>query len=301
MCYTCSMRIESLRDLHGNFPDYDGYWNSEDLMGTEIRIRELSLTSPEALTQLARVQALQGNLPAARVTIDEARKAIFESGKPIDKRAELRWNLEQGRILCLTMTPAKALNFFTSAWLLAQDLGEVYFSIDAALMLSIIRPPKFQNEWLHKAIEIAETAQIPQAKMWLAQLYTMDGWHSFDFRQYDKALSSFEKALEKSSGQNSDGKTYVIEWCVGRALRALNRSEEALKIQKALQTKMSATGRANGHVVLEIAENMQVMGNTEEAKQYFEQAYNELSTDGWYSDNKASELSRMHYLAKKRT
>ncbi len=295
------MRIESLRDLHGNFPDYDGYWNSDDLMATEIKIRELSATSPEALAQLARVQGLQGNLSGARETIELARKAIFESGQPVDKRSELRWNLEQGRILCLMMTPAKALNFFTSAWLQAQELGEVYFSIDAALMLSIIRPPKFQNEWLQKAIELAENADIPQAKMWQAQLYTMDGWHSFDFRQYDKALASFEKAFAKSLSVNSDAKTYTIQWCVGRALRALGRSEEALAIQKSLQTKMSATGRASGHVVLEIAENMQVMGNTEEAKQYFEQAYNELSGDGWYSDNKASELSRMHYLAKKRT
>ncbi len=42
------------------------------------------------------------------------------------------------------------------------------------------------------------------------------------------------------------------------------------------------------------------LAKKEEAKPYFESAYNKLSRNGWYSDNKTSELSRMQELYKKR-
>ncbi|MGZ3723287.1 MAG: hypothetical protein ACXVA9_10170, partial [Bdellovibrionales bacterium] len=78
------MRIESLHDLHGQFPDIDGFWAFGDLIKTEANIRTRlpgegvawTPKSLEALTQLGRLQGLQGNLSVARATLDEANRAI---------------------------------------------------------------------------------------------------------------------------------------------------------------------------------------------------------------------------------
>ena len=93
------------------------------------------------------------------------------------------------------MNPAQSVPYFSRAWELAEQLGETFFSVEAAVMLSISQSPKLQNEWLQKVIELAEHTQDENSKLWLTQLYVMDGWHSFDFRKYEHALTSFERAL----------------------------------------------------------------------------------------------------------
>ena len=69
---------------------------------------------------------------------------------------------------------------------------------------------------------------------------------------------------------------------------------------KALLEEVTNAGKLNGHVFLEIAECLQILKKQDEAKTYFELAYKKLSSNGWYSDNKTSELSRMQELFKKR-
>ncbi|MES3038712.1 MAG: hypothetical protein V4736_12465 [Bdellovibrionota bacterium] len=301
------MRIESLHDLHGHFPDIDGFWNFEDLAETESKIRNLlpqeaggwNSKNLEILTQLGRVQGLQGNLSLARATLDQAQKAINQIEGPDRIRPEIRFLLEQGRIFCLSMTPFKAQPFFTQAWTLANDANETFFAIDAALMLSISQPPKSKNEWLQKALALAEKTEKEQGQLWLAQLYTMDGWHSFDFRLFDKALESFQKAFQRPRAANEKNKEIIIRWCVARALRAVGRTEEALDMQQRLLTELTSAATPNGHVFLEVAECLQALQKHQEAKTYFEFAYKELSSDGWYSDNKKNELGRIQTLSKK--
>ena len=291
------MRIESLYSALAYFPDIDGFWQPEDFPATEREIRSKSPVTVELLSQLARVQGLQGELPAARETLELARQMMTERAEP---RARLRWLLEQGRIHCLAMSPTKANEFFVQAWNLANEAGESFFAIDAALMLSTIRPPKSQNEWLQKALSLAETSDDSRARLWLTQLYLLDGWHSYDFRQFEKALESFNKAISMPSLSDDQSRTYPLLWSKARVLRAMGQVTEALEIQERLWKEMQSSGKVNGHVYLEIAECYQLLRNQDEAKANFELAYAELSADGWYSDNHAEDLSRMKYLYKKR-
>src|SRR6476620_2648798 len=128
------MRIESLRGLHGQFPDIDGFWHFDDLMKTEITIREgLPRTGMpwtpkdvEHLTQLARVQGLQGDLMGAKVTLENALEMIGKLEEKDRVRPVIRYSLELGRIHCLSMTPAKAQNALSHALKLAQELGDDY-------------------------------------------------------------------------------------------------------------------------------------------------------------------------------
>ena len=303
------MRIESVRDLHSQFPDIDGYWASGDFALTEATIRsalpadiggEWSAKALDAITQLVRVQNLQGQSAEAKETLELARKLIMAMDPGKRTRLEIRLLLEEGRHLCLAMMPSKAQTHFNKAWTMATTTDEVFLAIEAAVMLSISQPPKFKNDWLQRAIALAEKTDIQQAKLWLAQLYLMDGWHAFDFRRFDDALKSFKKALERPRQPGEMTSLVLIKWCVARAMRALGLNQEALDIQKELLAEVSIEGKPNGHVFLEIAECLQLLKKTEEAKAYFESAYKELSVNGWYSDNKASELSRMQHLYKKR-
>ncbi len=292
------MRVESLKDLLTQFPDIDGYWDVNRLLTTESQIR--LLPGGEALTQLARVQGLQENILEARVTLDQVKTVLDETTGPEKTRLEIRFLLELGRILCLSMTPSKAQPHFFRAWEMATKVPEFhYFAVDAAVMLSNTQPPKYQNEWLIKATALAEESKNPQAALWKSQLYVMQGWHLFDFRRLPEALSSFEKAAVQEPPPTEE-KLLVIKWSIARVMRGLNRFEEALAIQRFLKTQLTI-GAAAGHVDLELAENLQSLQQHQEAKTYFESAYAELSMNRWYSDNRAAELSRMQYIHKKRT
>jgi tetratricopeptide (TPR) repeat protein len=220
-------------------------------------------------------------------------------GKAHD-RTEIRLLLEEGRHLWLIRNPAKALNLFNQAWTLASTSGENFFAIDAAIMLSLCQPKKFQNEWLQKALSLAEESPDEQAKLWLTQLYILNGWHFFDFRRFEEAYDNFIKALDRPRGNGETSNVHMIRWCVGRALRGLNRITEALDIQTQIKTDLSILGQTNGHVFLEIAECLQLLQRVEEAKSFFELAYKDLSTDPWYSDNNGTELKRMQFLYKLR-
>lgn len=301
------MRIESLHDALAFFPDIDGFWNGHSLAESESQI--LSLLPPpgetgsdaratERLTQLARIQGLQGDFDKAKATLDLASQWMAKG--LTDPRAEVRWLLEKGRILCLSMSPAKAHDVFAQAWTLANENHLTYFAVDAALMLSTVRPPKYQNEWLQKALTLAESSEDKQVRLWLSQLLFLEGWHACDFRQFDRSLQCFEKAMSQPRATDENWRLMAMQWSRGRVLRALGHTDQALELQKTLLKEMGFKGRVSGHVYLEIAECLQLLKQTELARTNFELAYGELSVDGWYADNRVDELARMKYLFKKR-
>jgi tetratricopeptide (TPR) repeat protein len=301
------MRIESLRDLLSQFPDVDGFWNFDDLTQTETIIKEQldaekmanSTRLVELLTQLARVQGLLGKLTDAGATLLLANDLLGKHHEGGPLRAKIRFLIEQGRFFGLSMNSHQSLAYFAKAWELASPSDQTFFIIEAAVMLSVSQPPKYQNEWLQRALKMAEEATDNDSKLWLSQLYTMAGWHSFDFRKYDEALDNFQKALAQPYSEKEKSKLQRIKWAVGRTLRALNRLEESLEMQRALQAELEAEGKINGHVILEIGECLQLLKRYSEAKPCFESAYKELSLNGWYSDNKSLELSRIQHLSKK--
>ncbi len=308
--YTRWMRTQTVQDLYKQFPDIDGFWSSEDLSVTEITIRQQLPQKPDSewtaeeigsLTQLARVQNLQEKSSEAKVTLEKAKTLLIMCPSDSSKiRTEIRLVLEEGRHLWLARNPAKAQNFFNQAWNMSTETKEDFFAVDAAIMLSLCQPRKSQNEWLQKALALAESSHDEQGKLWLTQLYVLNGWHCFDFRRFEEALENFNKALARPRGNGETSDLYMIRWCVGRALRGLNRVAEALDVQTQLKNDLSILGRVNGYVFLEIAECLQLLQRTEDAKSFYELAYKDLSMNPWFSDNNPTELRRMQFLFKLR-
>lgn len=298
------MRAESLKELLSLFPDIDGFWNSDDLPTTETRIRDrLNQESSndeklKLLTLLAKALALQSKLPEAGATLLLA-KELFGKGPTLSKN-ELRWLIEQGRFYGLSMNPTQSIPSYEKAWTESQKSKDTYCSIEAAVMMSVSQPPKYQNQWLTQALKLAEASDEKDCKLWLPQLYAMSGWHAFDFRKFDEALGFFKRAAELIQDAEPSSGTLGIRWGLGRVLRALSKNQEALEIQRSIMADLESVGLKNGHVFLEVAENLQTLRQDAEAKGFFEQAYKELSLHGWYVDNKASELARIQHLSKQR-
>lgn len=303
-----SMRLESLREILRHFPDIDGFWDLENPENTETRIRqqfpegELPWTpsAVEALIQWARLLAFQDDFVKAKSTLVQAQNLIAGFDDVTRTRLEIRHLLEQGRLLVLQMTPMNAQTYFNQAWILSMKSGHVFFAIDAALMLSISQPPKFKKEWLQKGLQLGTATTDPQAKFWLPFLYSMVAWQDFDLHRYPEALESFENALKGPYLPSGQKMVYLVRWGLARTLRGLKENQKALDMQKELLTDLESQNRISGHVYLEIAECLQGLQRQDEAKSYFESAFKTLSSDKWFSDNKADELSRMQHLSKDR-
>lgn len=300
------MRIESLHSSLAYFPDLDKFWRSDDLAWTEDNIRaQLALERDsntvrtiELLAQLARVRGLRGDLQAARALLGEAHTLLSSSN--VVPATQLRFCLELGRMLALSMSPQKARSAFLQAWELAVISKQDFFAIDAAVMMSTISPAKAQNEWLQRARQVAEQSDNPQAKMWAPQLHMMQGWHAFDLRRYEEALLNFDAAIAANSGSEPPARLFPVLWGRARVLRALGQISEALQQQMSLCDQMQSLGLINGHVYLEIAECNQLLNQHDKARENFELAHGLLSSDGWYVDNRSDELDRMKYISKKR-
>ena len=89
----------------------------------------------------------------------------------------------------------------------------------------------------------------------------------------------------------------MARWCVGRGLRSLERTDEALAIQQELLAEYEADGQKDGYVFEELAECLLVIGRRKEAQKYFARAYAELSQDAWLVKNEADRISRLRRLA----
>jgi tetratricopeptide (TPR) repeat protein len=248
----------------------------------------------QLLTQLGRAQGLQRKFGEAHATLDEAQNLITNDLR----QARIRYLLERGRVFNSSKQPEKARPLFLEAWETAMAEKEDFYAVDAAHMMGIIEPPEEQMEWNLRAIAVAEESTEQRARKWLGSLYNNMGWAVHGQGQYEKALECFEKALKYREEYGPVTEVRVARWCIARALRSLNRIEEAFTIQKALLDESERLGEHDGYVYEEIAECLTVLGRSDEARPYFELAYRQLSQDPWLVEDEPARLERLKELGK---
>jgi len=296
--------------LLARLQDLDSLWDDQDPQGSEARFRDLLAAvrgsedldtsyEIELLALIARAQGAQSHLDAAHVSLDEADRLLSTEPR-IAPPARIRLALEKGRLHILDRIPSQARAHVAEAWTSAKAAGEVALAVDAAQMMAVIEPQKAQQEWILQAIRIAEGSHQPQAKRSLGHLYTSLGWKFYDLRQFEKSLQAFEKAQDHHMARGSKHDVFVSRWSIGKVLRALNRTQEALAIQQSLLSDSGAgTDASNGgRLFQELAECLHALKRTEEAQPYFERAYHALSKDEWVVDNEAATLKRLKDLGK---
>jgi tetratricopeptide (TPR) repeat protein len=286
--------------------DFDMLWNPLNLPASEAALRARFLATSgqtssdrsaniEVLSLIARAESAQSRLSEAKTTLHQAQNLLSEEHRV---SAKIRWLLESGRISILEKTPSQARTAFAEAFTLASNSGEDYLAVEVAQMIATVEPQKTQQEWIMRAIGIAEISPQIEAKRWLGSLYTSLGWKLYDLRQYEKSLETFQKSLSHLKIHGSDREIFLAKWSAGKVLRTMNRTEEALAIQKGLLSELGIGGTKDGRLFEELAECLHTLKRESEAEIYFDLAYRELSNDEWVTDNQPVKLKRLKDLGK---
>jgi tetratricopeptide (TPR) repeat protein len=209
-------------------------WNFDDLDASEQRLRlqlehEASDSGrAEVLTQLARVEGLRGNFDRCAQLLAEA-----EPLAGLSTPANVRLDLERGRMYRSSGDPQSAFALFQSAFGRAVEAGEHYLAGDAAHMCAISADDRnVMEDWTQRGLDLGE--REPDASYWAGPLLNNLGWAYFDDAKYDRALELFERALD---ARNRDpGNAAGIAWAqyaVGRTLRMLGRARDAVPLLEA--------------------------------------------------------------------
>lgn len=285
--------------LSQDYLDFDSLWDYSDPHQTETRFREILLQVPEdnlayleLLTQIARAQGLQQKFDRAHQTLDQVERRL---GK-YTSRAKVRYLLERGRTLNSSGHPDEAQPLFEQAVDMARELSEDFYAVDALHMLALVAPPTTSLDLNLRAIQVAKSSSQAKARSWLGSLYNNTGWSYHNLGEYESALAMFEKAEAARKSQGRVNEIRIAQWCVARALRSLNRIEQALSQQKVLEAEYEAAGEREGFVFEEIGECLLALNRTEESHPYFAKAYEALSQDSWLADKEPERLARLKEL-----
>ena len=262
-----------------SLPDFDALWDYDRPDYTETKFREILLQFPEddpafleLLTQIARAQGLQGKFKHAHRTLDQVKRRLEET----PSRPGVRYLLERGRAYNSSGKPKVARQLFEQAFDLAQTLNEDFYAVDALHMLAIVASPGQSLAVNLKAMQLAASSQDERARGWLGSLYNNTGWAYHEMGDYTSALEIFQKAEQWRRSKGEAKEIRIAAWCVGRTLRSLGQTEEALSIQMALRQELESAGESDGYVFEEIAECMIALDRQDEARPHFLQAYEYL-------------------------
>jgi tetratricopeptide (TPR) repeat protein len=260
-------------------------WDFDDLPGTEQRLRaqlrreESDASRAETLTQLARVEGLRGDFEASDALLREAETLAGPS--PV---ANVRIELERGRMLRSSGDPEAALPLFESAFARARESGEYFLAADAAHMAAIAADPGGLVRWTQQGIELAEAEA--DAAYWAGPLLNNLGWHHYEQGSYESALDAFERALRvRERVPNRPAEIEIARYAVARTQRALGRAEEAARLLE----QCVANSGPDAYFHEELAEAYAELGRSDEASEQAKLALALLAPD----DERATRLREL--------
>jgi tetratricopeptide (TPR) repeat protein len=283
--------------------DFDALWDYENPEVTEQKFQKLleksSITIDkhhycQLMTQIARAQSLQQKFELANRTLDETLQAMGD----MMSVTFVRYLLERGRVYNSSGDRIRARSFFLEAWAMGNRLQADFYAIDAAHMMAIVEEPQKQLDWNLLALNRVEETSDERARQWLGALYNNIGWTYHEKGDFQTALEYFQKGVAYRETQNNPRPLFIAKWCVARALRSLNKTEDALAIQRDLLSELRHNGvSSEGFVYEELGECLLNLERSDEAKTYFAAAYEVLSKDSWFASNEAKRLDRLKALA----
>lgn len=285
--------------------DFDALWDYRHPDLTETAFLQLLPQAEQnsdrsyylqLLTQIARTQGLQRRFTEAHKTLDVVKEQLSaELVVPT-----IRYLLERGRVFNSSGQPGEAQTWFQQTWNLARIHEDAaFFAVDAAHMLAIAAS-SFEETiaWNITALQYAEASTDDRARRWRGSLYNNLGWTYHDHKEYERALEYFQKALQWQQEYGTAREIRIARWCVGRTLRSLQRTAEALVLQQELLAEWESSGEEqDGYVFEEIAECLLDLGRVPESRSYFAQAYARLSQDPWLVAQEQERLQRLQQLA----
>lgn len=241
-------------------------WDFDDLETSEQRLREqleretTDAGRAEVLTQLARVEGLRDRFDAGDTLIDEATRLAGD-----DQTALARIELERGRLRRSGGDPNAARPMFERAFGIANDAGQTFIAADAAHMVALAAGNREGFvAWTRRGIDIAEADD--DARHWLGPLYNNLGWEYYEAGNSEQALDAFQRQLVAREQEGDPQQVIEIaRYAVGKALRALGRSAEAVPLLETAVAWAEADGAPDGWFHEELAEEYAAVGRDADA------------------------------------
>lgn len=259
---------------------------------------------PQILSQIALAQAMQQKFTQAHQTLDMAESACA----PGDHLARARILLERGRAFMQAKNNMAARPLFIASYELCEQHQYDFHACNAAHMVAIVAERvEDKIDWNSRAIALAQKST--SAQKWLASLYNNLGHALIEGARYHEALDALERALILVEQDGLTVNVRVAKWAVARALRFLNRLEEALPIlvklveeydqlldSGTLDLPRQMLPSVRGLVYEELAEIYAVKGDTLQSKKFAELAYLDLMQDEWFKHLHPERLQHLQQL-----
>ena len=273
-------------------------WDFDDLDATERRFREqLELEESDAgraeiMTQLARVAGLRGDFEEGDRLLDEAAARARDSAV-----ARAYIDLERGRLHRSSGDPAAALPLFESAFAEALRANQYFVAVDAAHMAALAAADREGFlAWTQRGIDLAEERE--GASYWLGPLLNNLGWEYYEAADYALALDAFERALRARKRDPANASAIEIaRYAVGKALRALGRTQEAIPLLEQAVAWAEGEGRPDGWFHEELAEEYAAAGRPEDAREHARRAISLLEAQDPSFADAAQRQARLASLA----
>ena len=214
----------------------------------------------EVLSQLARVAALRGDFDAADRLLDEAVPLAGD-----DAVAGARLALERGRTRRSSGDPDAARPLFDAAFAAATGAGQTFIAADAAHMAALVAPGRDGFvAWTERGIELA--GRDEDARSWLGPLYNNIGWEYYEAGEFEEALTAFRQGLAvREEASEEEQPVEIARYAVGKALRALGRSDEAVPLLERAVAWATAAGAPDGWFHEELALEYAALGRDTDA------------------------------------
>lgn len=267
------------------------------------KIQQDMSTYLQILTQLALAQALQKKFDEAHATLDKAEKLLTND----NKMAQVRIQLEHGRVFHQSGNISQARNYFEQTYALSAEYKFDYHTVNAAHMIAIVAASTDEKiAWNKRAIAIAMESGDKRAQEWLGSLYNNLGQNYLEAGQFENALSAFKWANEYREKEGYAPNIRFANWAIARALRSLNRIDEALAIHlklldeynrlaanASIDMPMEMFTLTRGWIHEELAELYAI-----KAKKFAKLAYDELSNNVMFQDVEPQRIKRLEQLQK---
>jgi tetratricopeptide (TPR) repeat protein len=236
-------------------------WDFDDLDASEERLRaqlEQETTDPgraEVLTQLARVEGLRGDFDRCLQLLDQAEPLASD-----DPVANVRLELERGRMFRSSGDPEAAFPLFEGAFVRATEAGEHFLAGDAAHMCAIsVDDRKLMEDWTMRGLELGERER--DAAYWAGPLLNNLAWAYHEDGDYARALELFQRALEaRERDPGNQGAIAFARYGVGVALRTLGRPREAMAMLVPAVAWAQDAGKPDPEYEQELAEAQAALG-----------------------------------------
>jgi len=212
--------------------ELDALWLPGDPIASAERLAAAAAEPGRSEVVRAELETLRARALGLQARFAEA-EALLDSLGPAAGRLEVRILLERGRLRAEEGRHSDALEVLEAALHVARRNGDVALAVETAVVLAETDVPHAE-QWTEEGLSDLTGTDDPRTLRWGLVLHGVRGWARFEEGDPAAALTAFEDAAAFAEEYGTLDQQFAARWAVGRCLRELGRTAEALTVQRRL-------------------------------------------------------------------